>query len=125
MLYTEVPFLDRYALAAEDGFEAVEFVPLRLAASEIRRLDDYGRWCCTTGDWDAGERGIACHPDRVEGIPRRRRPRHRVRPGLGVKQLNCLAGRRPPASRIARLRATFIDNLRHAASALKQAGLNR
>ena len=67
MLYTEVPFLDRYALAAEDGFEAVEFLfPYAWPASEIRRrLDDYGLELVLhnlpAGDWDAGERGIACH----------------------------------------------------------------
>ena len=72
MLYTEVPFLDRYALAAGDGFEAVEFLfPYAWPASEIRRrLDDYGLQLVLhnlpAGDWDAGERGIACHPDRVE-----------------------------------------------------------
>ena len=26
MLYNEVPFLDRFALAAQDGFQAVEFL---------------------------------------------------------------------------------------------------
>ena len=41
-----------------------------------------------------------------------------------MKQLNCLAGKAPAGVEDARLRATFIDNLRHAASALKQAGLN-
>ena len=58
------------------------------------------------------------------GIPRRRRPRHRVRPGPGREAANCLAGKAPAGVEDARLRATFIDNLRHAASALKQAGLD-
>ena len=130
MLYTEVPFLDRYALAAEDGFEAVEFLfPYAWPASEIRRrLDDYGLELVLhnlpAGDWDAGERGIACHPDRVEefraGVDRA----IEYAQALGVKQLNCLAGKAPAGVEDARLRATFIDNLRHAASALKQAGLN-
>ena len=95
MLYTEVPFLDRYALAAEDGFEAVEFLfPYAWPASEIRRrLDDYGLELVLhnlpAGDWDAGERGIACHPDRVEefraGVDRA----IEYAQALGVKQLNC------------------------------------
>ena len=35
------------------------------------------------GDWDAGERGIACHPDRVGGVPRGRGARDRLRQGAG------------------------------------------
>ena len=51
MLYTEVPFLDRYALAAEDGFEAVEFLfptpgpPQRSAAASTTTVLS---WSCTT-----------------------------------------------------------------------------
>ena len=130
MLYTEVPFLDRYALAAEDGFEAVEFLfPYAWPASEIRRrLDDYGLQLVLhnlpAGDWDAGERGIACHPDRVEEFRAGVGRAIEYAQALGVKQLNCLAGKAPAGVEDARLRATFIDNLRHAASALKQAGLD-
>jgi hydroxypyruvate isomerase len=47
------------------------------------------------GDWDAGERGIACHPDRVDefrdGVGRP----SSTPPQLGVPQLNCLAGKVP------------------------------
>ncbi len=44
MLFTEVPFLDRFALAAQAGFKAVEFLfPYDHAATDIRqRLDDHG-----------------------------------------------------------------------------------
>ena len=130
MLYTEVPFLDRYALAAEDGFEAVEFLfpyawpPRKSAAGSTTTVFN---WCCTTlpaGDWDAGERGIACHPDRVEEFRAGVGRAIEYAQALGVKQLNCLAGKAPAGVEDARLRATFIDNLRHAASALKQAGLD-
>ena len=101
MLYTEVPFLDRYALAAEDGFEAVEFLfPYAWPASEIRRrLDDYGLQLVLhnlpAGDWDAGERGIACHPDRVEEFRAGVGRAIEYAQALGVKQLNCLAGKAP------------------------------
>ena len=49
------------------------------------------------GDWDAGERGIACHPDRTvefrEGVARA--IAYAIE--LGVPQLNCLAGKARPA----------------------------
>jgi hydroxypyruvate isomerase len=40
-----------------------------------------------------------------------------------VGQLNCLAGKAPQGVSEGQLRQTFVDNLRHAAAALKSAGL--
>ena len=44
MLFTEVPFLDRFEKAAKAGFKAVEFLfPYPYAADELRkRLQDNG-----------------------------------------------------------------------------------
>ncbi len=40
LMFTEVPFLDRFAQAAEAGFEAVEFLfPLRSPARGDRESD--------------------------------------------------------------------------------------
>ena len=66
MLFNEVPFLDRFERAAKAGFEAVEFLfPYAWPAEEIRqRLESYRLKLVLhnlpAGDWDAGERGIAC-----------------------------------------------------------------
>ena len=71
MLYNELPFLDRFGAAAKSGFKAVEFLfPYDFAAQEIaQRLQDHGLHLVLhnlpAGNWAAGERGIACHPDRV------------------------------------------------------------
>ena len=129
MLFTEAPFLDRFERAAKAGFKAVEFLfPYAFEAAQIRqRLDDHGLALVLhnlpAGDWDAGERGIACLPDR--------RPDFRAGVGraieyaqaLGVGQLNCLAGKVPAGVAGDVLRATFVENLAYAASALKGAGL--
>ncbi len=70
MMFNEVPFLDRFALAAQHGFTAVEFLfPYDFQASEIRRrLDDKGLtqalFNMPPGDWAAGERGMASLPGR-------------------------------------------------------------
>ena len=72
MLFTEVPFLDRFAAAKAAGFDAVEYLfPYDFPASEIRaRLDEHALtqalFNMPPGDWAAGERGIASLPDRVE-----------------------------------------------------------
>ena len=68
MMFTEVPFLDRFARAREAGFTAVEFLfPYEHPAEEIaRRLRDNGLsqvlFNAPPGDWAAGERGIAALP---------------------------------------------------------------
>ncbi|HJV71445.1 hydroxypyruvate isomerase [Ideonella sp.] len=129
MLFNEVPFLDRFERAARAGFTAVEFLfPYAWPAAEIKsRLDANGLALVLhnlpAGDWDAGERGIACHPDRTEefraGVDRAIEYAH----ALGVPQLNCLVGKAPAGVSEESLRATVIANLRHAAARLGQAGL--
>jgi hydroxypyruvate isomerase len=65
MLFNEVPFLDRFELAAQSGFKAVEFLfPYPFPAADIKqRLDQHQLTLVLhnlpAGDWEAGERGIA------------------------------------------------------------------
>ncbi len=129
MLFTELPLLDRFEAAARAGFRAVELqFPYAFEAHAIReRLDASGLTLVLhnlpAGDWAAGERGIACHPDRIEefragvarGIDYAR--------ALGVGQLNCLAGKAPAGVPDALLRRTLVENLRYAANQLQSAGL--
>ena len=129
MLFAEAPFLDRFALAARAGFAAVECqFPYEVPAAEIRaRLDDLGLAMVLhnlpAGDWAAGERGLACLPDRVAdfraGVPRAIATAH----ALGVKQVNCLAGIAPPGADVDALRRTLVDNLRFTARAFAAEGL--
>lgn len=129
MLFTEVPFLDRFERAAQAGFEAVEFLfPYAWPAEEIRRRLDAHRLTLVlhnlpAGDWEAGERGIACHPDRTAEFRDGVAQAIVYALALGVKQLNCLAGKAPASVADALLRQTFVENLRFAAAELKKAGL--
>ena len=129
MLFNEHPFLDRFEAAAKAGFDAVEFLfPYAFPTAEIKaRLEGHGLKLVLhnlpAGDWDAGERGLACLPDRVDefrdGVARA----IEVGVALGVPQLNCLAGKAPMGASDATLRQTFVANLRYAAAELKRAGL--
>ena len=129
MLFTELPFLDRFEAAARAGFEAVEFLfPYAFDAQDIRsRLDAHGLKLVLhnlpAGDWEAGERGIACHPDRVDEFRAGVARAITYAQALGVGQLNCLAGKAPAGVSEAQLRETLVANLRFAAAALKAAGL--
>ena len=129
MLFTEVPFLDRFEPAAVAGFSAVEFLfPYAFSVADIQqRLRAHGLTLVLhnlpAGNWEAGERGIACLPDRVDEFRAGVAQAIEYATALGVPQLNCLAGKAPAGVDDALLRQTFIANLKFAAAALKQAGL--
>ena len=69
-LYTELPFLDRFAAAARDGFTGVECLfPHEHATAEIQaRLSDLNLqlvlFNAEPGDWAHGDRGLASLPGR-------------------------------------------------------------
>jgi hydroxypyruvate isomerase len=129
MLFNERPFLDRFEAAAAAGFTAVEFLfPYEYEAAQIAdKLRSNGLQLVLhnlpAGNWAAGERGIACHPDRVEEFRAGVATAIRYAKALGVGQLNCLAGIAPAGLEPARLRDTFVANLSYAADELKKAGL--
>jgi hydroxypyruvate isomerase len=129
MLFTEHAFLDRFEHAAKAGFTAVEFLfPYAFPTAEIEaRLKDNGLQLVLhnlpAGDWDAGERGIACLPERIDEFRAGVARAIEVGTALGAPQLNCLAGKAPAGVDAARLHDTFVANLRYAAAQLKGAGL--
>lgn len=127
MLFTEVPFLDRFAAAASSGFKAVEFLfPYGFEKQRLVGLAaDHGIQVVLhnlpAGDWDAGERGIACHPSRTDEF--RAGVAHAIEyaDALRCPRVNCLAGIAPSGNDAAR--RTLVDNLHFAASALQDAGI--
>ncbi|HEY8709787.1 MAG TPA: hydroxypyruvate isomerase [Burkholderiaceae bacterium] len=129
MLFNEVPFLDRFERAARAGFKAVEFLfPYPYPVAELKSRLVANRLELVlhnlpAGNWDAGERGIGCMPDRVDEF--RDSVAHAIEYGavLGVPQINCLAGKAPAGVDDDVLRRTFVENLRFAAAALKKAGI--
>jgi len=129
MLFNEVPFLERFALAKTAGFKAVEFLfPYAYSTEEIKSALDNNALKLVlhnlpAGDWDAGERGIACHPDRVNEFRSGVAKAIEYASYLHVGQLNCLAGKAPVGVEAKLLHDTFVSNLQYAASELKKAGL--
>jgi len=129
MLFNEKPFLERFALAKIGGFKAVEFLfPYAFEASEIKSALDNNALKLVlhnlpAGDWDAGERGIACHPDRVAEFRSGVAKAIEYATILGVPQLNCLAGKTPEGVDPTLVHDTFVSNLQFAAAELKKSGL--
>ena len=129
MLFTEVPFLERFALAKIGGFKAVEFLfPYAFEVQDIQAALDRNALKLVlhnlpAGDWDAGERGIACLPERVAEFRSGVAQEIDYASALGVTQLNCLAGKAPAGADPKLLHDTFVNNLQYAASELKKAGI--
>jgi hydroxypyruvate isomerase len=129
MLFTELPFLDRFAAARAAGFGAVEYLfPYEFPKEELAaRLRANGLkqvlHNLPAGDWAAGERGIAGDPRRTEefraGVERAIGYAH----ALDCGQLNCLAGKLPATVSPEQARATLVANLRYAADRLRGAGI--
>ncbi|MGV7206356.1 hydroxypyruvate isomerase family protein [Oxalobacteraceae bacterium A2-2] len=128
-LFREQPFLDRFEAAANAGFDAVEFLfPYSWPVEQIaHQLCSQGlrlvQFCLPAGDWVGGERGIACHPDRVSEFRYGVDEAIQYARALGVRQLCCMAGRLPPGVPPEQARATLVGNLRTAAARLKPHGI--
>jgi hydroxypyruvate isomerase len=128
-LFTELPFLDRFAAAARGGFTGVEYAsPYEHRARDIaRRLAGHGLtqalFNLPAGDWDAGERGIAILPGREDefrdGVSRALDYAEE----LGCARLNCLAGIAPAGADRRALEETFVANLAFAAAATRGRGV--
>jgi hydroxypyruvate isomerase len=124
MLFTELPFLDRFEAAATAGFTAVEYLfPYAYAAQALEeRLRTFGLTQVLhnlpAGNWDAGDRGIAILPDRVSEFRDGVAKAIAYARVLGCRQINCLAGIVPREVGSDRLYATFVANLKFAAAAL-------
>lgn len=130
LMFSEVSFLDRFAAARGNGFEAVEFLfPYAFEADQIaERLTRYGQQLVLhnlpAGDWAAGDRGIACDPRRIGEFQDSVALALDYALALGVPRLHCLAGKLPPGVAPEQAHAAYIANLRFAAASLKRHGLD-
>lgn len=129
MLFTEQDFLARFKAAADAGFSGVEYLfPYEFSSAEIKaQLDANGLtqvlFNLPAGDWAKGERGLACHPDRVEEFRAGVNLAIAYAQVLGNTQINCLAGIRPQGVDEATLEKTFVANLKYAADKLQAVGI--
>ncbi|NVK43407.1 MAG: hydroxypyruvate isomerase [Oceanospirillaceae bacterium] len=129
MLFTEHDFLERFDAAAKAGFEGVEYLfPYDYAPEQIKAKLDANSltqvlFNLPAGDWAGGERGIACHPDRIEEFRAGVDKAIAYAKVLGNTQVNCLAGIQPKGVSDEVAEETLVGNLKYAAEKLGQAGI--
>ena len=130
MMYTEFDFLDRFAAAAADGFEAVEYLfPYAFDAAVLaERLRANGLaqalFNAPPGNFEAGERGLACLPDRVQefrqGFVEQALPYAQT---LGCQRVHVMAGLAPASAPREALTACYLSNLAWAADHAARQGV--
>lgn len=129
MLFTEVPFLERFALASEAGFTHIEYLfPYDYQLSELQdklKANNVKQvlFNLPSGKWAEGERGIGANPERVEEFRNGVTTAIEYALGLGVDQVNLLAGKKVAGFSDAEHWAVLVDNTRFAAEKLQQHGI--
>ena len=128
-LFNELPFLDRFEAAANAGFGGVEFhYPFTIDPAEIRRrLDEYNLapvlMNVRSGDHALGEWGFAGIPGREDTFRLCVTEAIEYALQVGIKQINCLAGVKPPDTDLRSCELTLVHNVRRAAKKFSDAGL--
>jgi hydroxypyruvate isomerase len=126
MLYTELPFLERFKAASENGFQYIEYLfpyewSPHVLATHLKQHDlQQVLFNLPPGNWDQGERGIACLPDRINEFRKGVDKAIEYANILDVNQLNCLAGLRPENYEYAEIWQTFTNNITYAAQRLNE-----
>ena len=140
MMYTELPFLDRFEAAAKDGFKAVEYLfPYAFEAHELAaRLQANGLQqvlfnappggldaASIARAWDVdGSKGTACIPGREAEFKAGVVLALTYATALSCPRVHVMAGLIPEGSSREDVQGTYVSNLRWAAGLAAKAGLD-
>ena len=129
MLFTEAPFIERFGLAQAAAFRGVEFLfPYAFDADAIKeRLQRHQLELVLhnlpPGDWQAGERGMACDPRRFEEFQDSVGTALEYALELGTPRLHCMAGIVPGGLAPERAREAYLRALQFAADQFAPHGI--
>ena len=128
MLWPELDVYDRFRAASEAGFKRVEilFVHVLDRGRIADLLDELGLELVlfdpAPGDWEAGERGLACIPGRQDEFRSTVRDALQTARRFGTRRLNALVGIKPPGVDDLQAQRTVVENLREMAGPAGDAG---
>ena len=129
MLFTDADFMDRFERAFASGFKGVEYLfPYGWKKEQLaEKLETYSLeqvlHNLPAGNWEAGERGIACLPGREGEFQESVGKAIEFAKALKCPRLNCLVGKIPQGIPLEKVRQTLVNNLRFAAAALEKEGI--
>lgn len=128
-LYQNLAFLDRFAAAAKDGFDALEYLgpyaePKEKVAETLKASGlKQALFNVPSGDWAGGERGIACLPDRIEEFRNGISLALDYAKALACPQVNVISGLVPRDANLETLEKVLVENLKYAAQRTADAGV--
>ena len=120
-LFTDAPFPERFRRAAAAGFKGVETLfPYDYPAPDVAgwlraNALEQVLFNLPAGDWVAGERGLACLPQRQGEFAESVELALDYAMLLDCGRVHCLAGLRPAGVGEAEIEATYVANLQFAA----------
>jgi hydroxypyruvate isomerase len=129
MLWPDLDVYDRFAAAASAGFSRVEILFVHtLDTNRIEQLLQEHQlelvlFDPAPGDWEAGERGLACNPGRESEFRRSIEAALETARQLGVHRLNALTGIPLPEVGPEAAHATLVENFRWAAPLMESASV--
>ena len=129
MMFNEVDFLDRFGAAAKAGFKGVEFLfPYAYDKNQVAEVARKNNlqvilFNMPPGDWNAGDRGLACDPARTSEFQELVGKAIDYALALNCKQVHCMAGLKPRGVNEEQMRAAYIANLQFAGKELAKHGL--
>ena len=129
LLYPQHDFLDRFAAAKADKFDAVEYLfPYDYPAADLKqRLDDNGLeqvvFNAPPGDWAKGEKGTASLPGRESEFRAGFLRALEYAAVLGNKSIHVMAGLLPCEADRVRHQGVYLENLAFATAEAAKAGI--
>ncbi|WP_426575918.1 2-oxo-tetronate isomerase [Xenorhabdus stockiae] len=130
VMFNDVPFTERFARAANAGFKGVEYLfpyeePEEKLATLLKQYElTQVLFNMPAGDWESGERGIACLPGReqvfVDGV-------HKALAyalALDCKQVHAMAGKLDEQFTLEQQNECYIKNIQYAADVLAEYDIN-
>ena len=130
LMFNEVPFLDRFEVAKDCGFKAVEFLfPYDFSAAEVaEKLHKTGQnlalFNLPPGDWDAGDKGMAAIPGREQEFQDTVGLALEYARAFKCKTVHMMAGIIPGVVGVEAAFETYVTNYQYCADAFVGDGIN-
>lgn len=130
MMFTDEPFLNRFARAAGAGFHAVEFLfPYDYTQAEVTSAARAAGvqvvlFNTVPGDWAKGERGLAALPGREEAFLAGVHKALDYAASIGCPRIHAMAGLVPEGADRAEMGVTYRKNLEQAAALAARASID-
>ncbi|WP_237387973.1 2-oxo-tetronate isomerase [Xenorhabdus sp. Sc-CR9] len=130
VMFNDAPFIERFERAANAGFKGVEYlfpyeesIEVLVEVLQKHQLTQV-LFNMPAGDWNSGDRGIACLPGREKAFINGVHKALEYALALNCKQVHVMAGKLDKQFTQEQQRECYITNIRYAADVMAEHGIN-